>query len=77
MDLCRPGTRNTISHLVETHDPRSGSAERRLLLIAHYGKGVYVYNAFALYRQLPAGNARRVPLVWRTWSVRERIRAGN
>jgi hypothetical protein len=23
--------------------------------VAHYGRGVYVYDAFALYRQLPAG----------------------
>jgi len=40
--------------LVETHDPgqepQSGG-----LLVAHYGKGVYVYDAFALYRQLPSG----------------------
>jgi hypothetical protein len=24
-------------------------------LVARYGKGVYVYDAFALYRQLPSG----------------------
>jgi LmbE family N-acetylglucosaminyl deacetylase len=40
--------------LVETHDPgqdpQSGG-----LLIAKYGKGFYIYDAFALYRQLPAG----------------------
>jgi LmbE family N-acetylglucosaminyl deacetylase len=40
--------------LVETHDPdqpeQSGG-----LLIAHYGKGIYIYDAYALYRQLPAG----------------------
>jgi hypothetical protein len=24
-------------------------------LIARYGKGIYVYDAFALYRQLPSG----------------------
>jgi hypothetical protein len=40
--------------LVETHDPgqdpQSGG-----LLVARYGKGVYVYDAFALYRQLPSG----------------------
>ena len=38
----------------ETHDegqdPQKGG-----LLIAHYGKGVYIYTAFALYRQLPEG----------------------
>ncbi len=36
----------------ETHDegqdPQKGG-----LLVAHYGKGVYIYTAFALYRQLP------------------------
>ncbi len=40
--------------LVETHDPdqpeQSGG-----LLIARYGKGIYIYDAYALYRQLPAG----------------------
>lgn len=40
--------------LVETHDPgqdpQSGG-----LLVARYGKGFYIYDAFALYRQLPAG----------------------
>ncbi|HVJ09172.1 MAG TPA: PIG-L family deacetylase [Acidisarcina sp.] len=38
----------------ETHDegqdPQKGG-----LLTAHYGKGVYIYVAFALYRQLPEG----------------------
>lgn len=36
----------------ETHDegqdPQKGG-----LLVAHYGKGIYIYTAFALYRQLP------------------------
>ena len=40
--------------LVETHDPdqepQSGG-----LLVARYGKGFYIYDAFALYRQLPSG----------------------
>ena len=31
-------------------DPQRGG-----LLVAQYGKGVYVYDAFALYRQLPSG----------------------
>jgi hypothetical protein len=31
-------------------DPQKGG-----LIYAHYGKGVYVYTAFALYRQLPEG----------------------
>ncbi len=40
--------------LIETHDtgqkPQAGG-----LLVARYGKGFYVYDAYALYRQLPAG----------------------
>ncbi len=40
--------------LVETHDPEQGPQEGGLL-VAHYGKGIYIYDAFALYRQLPAG----------------------
>lgn len=40
--------------LLETHDegqePQSGG-----LLYAKYGKGIYVYNAYAFYRQLPEG----------------------
>ena len=40
--------------LIETHDPdqdpQSGG-----LLIARYGRGTYIYDAFALYRQLPSG----------------------
>ena len=40
--------------LVETHDPEQKPQEGGLLL-ARYGKGFYVYDAFALYRQLPAG----------------------
>lgn len=40
--------------LVETHDPEQDPQEGGLLL-ARYGKGFYVYDALALYRQLPAG----------------------
>lgn len=40
--------------LVETHDPEQDPQAGGLLL-ARYGKGFYVYDAFALYRQLPAG----------------------
>jgi LmbE family N-acetylglucosaminyl deacetylase len=40
--------------LVETHDPEQ-DPQLGGLLLAHYGKGAYVYDAFALYRQLPAG----------------------
>jgi hypothetical protein len=40
--------------LVETHDPNQ-DPQRGGLLIARYGRGMYIYDAFALYRQLPAG----------------------
>jgi len=40
--------------LVETHDPDQ-SPQKGGLLYARYGKGVYVYAAFAFYRQLPEG----------------------
>jgi hypothetical protein len=40
--------------LVETHDPEQ-DPQLGGLLLARYGKGAYVYDAFALYRQLPAG----------------------
>jgi hypothetical protein len=40
--------------LVETHDPDQDPQAGGLLL-ARYGRGFYVYDAFALYRQLPAG----------------------
>ncbi len=40
--------------LVETHDPGQQPQEGGFLL-AQYGKGFYIYDAFALYRQLPAG----------------------
>jgi LmbE family N-acetylglucosaminyl deacetylase len=40
--------------LTETHDPGQ-DPQRGGLLIAHTGKGIYVYVAYALYRQLPAG----------------------
>lgn len=40
--------------LVETHDPDQ-PAQNGGLLVARYGKGVYIYDALALYRQLPAG----------------------
>jgi hypothetical protein len=42
--------------LVEVHDPDQDPQEGGLLL-ARYGKGFYVYDAFALYRQLPSGVA--------------------
>ncbi|MBV8070235.1 MAG: PIG-L family deacetylase [Acidobacteriaceae bacterium] len=40
--------------LVETHDPDQ-KPQRGGLLLAHYGQGIYIYDAFALYRQLPEG----------------------
>jgi LmbE family N-acetylglucosaminyl deacetylase len=40
--------------LVETHDPEQ-TPQMGGLLLARYGKGFYVYDAFALYRQLPSG----------------------
>ncbi|MDQ6677126.1 MAG: PIG-L family deacetylase, partial [Acidobacteriota bacterium] len=40
--------------LLETHDPDQPS-QKGGLLYARYGKGVYIYNAYAFYRQLPEG----------------------
>jgi LmbE family N-acetylglucosaminyl deacetylase len=40
--------------LTETHDPGQ-EAQKGGLLYAPYGKGAYVYVAYALYRQLPEG----------------------
>ena len=40
--------------LVETHDPDQ-DPQKGGLLLTHYGKGIYIYDAFALYRQLPSG----------------------
>ena len=40
--------------LVETHDPDQ-DPQKGGLLMARYGKGFYVYDALALYRQLPSG----------------------
>lgn len=40
--------------LLESHDP--GEAEQKGgLLVAHYGKGTYIYTGYAFFRQLPAG----------------------
>jgi hypothetical protein len=38
----------------ETHDPNQ-EPQKGGLLIAPYGKGFYVYDAYAFYRQLPEG----------------------
>jgi hypothetical protein len=40
--------------LLETHDPGQ-APQKGGLLYAGYGKGVYIYNAYAFYRQLPEG----------------------
>jgi len=40
--------------LLETHDPGQDS-QKGGMLYARYGKGVYIYNAYAFYRQLPEG----------------------
>jgi len=40
--------------LLETHDPGQ-APQKGGLLYAKYGKGVYIYNAYAFYRQLPDG----------------------
>jgi hypothetical protein len=40
--------------LVETHDPGQ-APQRGGLLYTRYGKGIYVYNAYAFYRELPEG----------------------
>ncbi len=40
--------------LLETHDPGQ-APQRGGLLVAHYGKGTYIYAGLALYRQTPVG----------------------
>jgi LmbE family N-acetylglucosaminyl deacetylase len=40
--------------LLETHDPGQ-VPQKGGLLYAKYGKGVYIYNAYAFYRQMPEG----------------------
>jgi LmbE family N-acetylglucosaminyl deacetylase len=40
--------------LLETHDPGQ-DPQKGGLLYAPYGKGIYIYNAYAFYRQLPEG----------------------
>ncbi len=51
--------------LVETHDPEQ-DPQRGGLLLARYGKGVYIYDAFALYRQLPTACPELIGS-WRIW----------
>ena len=40
--------------LLESHDPGE-DGQKGGLLIAHYGKGTYIYTGYAFFRQLPAG----------------------
>jgi len=40
--------------LLSSHDPGE-AAQKGGLLMANYGKGVYIYNGYAFFRQLPAG----------------------
>jgi hypothetical protein len=40
--------------MLETHDPGQ-APQKGGLLYAEYGKGIYVYNAYAFYRELPEG----------------------
>ena len=40
--------------LIETHDPGQ-APQKGGLVYAKYGKGVYIYNAYAFYRQMPEG----------------------
>jgi LmbE family N-acetylglucosaminyl deacetylase len=45
---------SSFAPLLESHDP--GEAEQKGgLLLAHYGKGTYIYTGYAFFRQLPAG----------------------
>jgi hypothetical protein len=40
--------------LLETHDPGQ-EPQKGGLLYAKHGKGIYIYNAYAFYRQMPEG----------------------
>jgi LmbE family N-acetylglucosaminyl deacetylase len=45
---------SNFTPLLESHDP--GEKEQQGgLLVAHYGKGTYIYTGYAFFRQLPAG----------------------
>jgi LmbE family N-acetylglucosaminyl deacetylase len=45
---------NNFTPLLESHDPGEGE-QKGGLLVAHYGKGTYIYTGYAFFRQLPAG----------------------
>lgn len=40
--------------LLESHDPGEGE-QKGGMLVAQYGKGMYIYTGYAFFRQLPAG----------------------
>jgi hypothetical protein len=40
--------------LLSSHDPGE-EPQKGGLLLAHYGKGIYIYDGYAFFRQLPAG----------------------
>jgi LmbE family N-acetylglucosaminyl deacetylase len=45
---------SNFTPLLESHDPGENE-QKGGLLIAHYGKGTYIYTGYAFFRQLPAG----------------------
>jgi LmbE family N-acetylglucosaminyl deacetylase len=45
---------SNFSPLLESHDPGEGE-QKGGLLVAQYGKGIYIYTGYAFFRQLPAG----------------------
>jgi LmbE family N-acetylglucosaminyl deacetylase len=45
---------SNFTPLLESHDPGEGE-QKGGLLVAHYGKGTYIYAGYAFFRQLPAG----------------------
>jgi len=45
---------SSFTPLLESHDPGEGE-QKGGLLVAHYGKGIYIYTGYAFFRQLPAG----------------------
>ena len=45
---------SSFTPLLESHDPGEGE-QKGGLLVAHYGKGTYIYTGYAFFRQLPAG----------------------
>ena len=45
---------SNFTPLLESRDPGEGE-QKGGLLVAHYGKGTYIYTGYAFFRQLPAG----------------------